>query len=136
MNQNIKENLEYKKLLAKLCRYPSCNNLVPKGESYCYKHKREKQASQSVPFETAVRYNQGLYNTTLFKNIRKKLLQENPHCFRCGIGKEANLQIHHIIAPLGNEDLFYDESNCVVVCEQCHRVITAKEISDRKGRVT
>ena len=120
-------------MLAKLCREPSCNEIIPNTEKYCPKHKKEKQVRQSVPFETAVRHNEGLYNTTLWKKIKKKLLQETPYCCKCGIGiKETKLQVHHIVAPLGNENLFYDESNCVVVCEQCHRLITQKEIQNRK----
>jgi len=94
-------------------------------EKYCSKHQPEKR----VPFKNAVRHNEGLYNTTKWRKLRNITLTEQPLCSICGISnKEASLQVHHIVAPRGNEELFFDENNLTSVCSTCHRKITAKEI--------
>ena len=115
----------------KLCSYPSCNTLIDQHESRCSKHKVNR-----IPFENAIRTNAGLYNTVKWRKMRKQVLKETPCCFRCGISvKEAAMEVHHIIPPKGNEELFFDINNLVSVCKQCHNVITAKEIKiDRQNR--
>jgi 5-methylcytosine-specific restriction endonuclease McrA len=112
---------------AKICRSPNCSELINQNEVYCEKHKKPKLA----PFQNAVRHNEELYNTKEWRKLRKQKIQEMPFCSKCGINE--NLQVHHIVAPRGNPDLFYNESNLTVVCEQCHRLITQKEIAYRKS---
>jgi 5-methylcytosine-specific restriction endonuclease McrA len=67
-------------------------------------------------------------------NLRKKVITGHPWCARCGISKkEAKLEVHHVVPPHGNEELFYNEDNCTVVCGSCHRKITAEEIRRRNN---
>ena len=114
----------------KICRYAGCNTLIEYTERYCNKHKTE---NQRTPFKNAIRSNTNLYNTTLWRKLRKQVLKNMPYCFRCGISiKESPLETHHIVPPLGNPDLFHDINNLVPVCPRCHRIITGKEIRDRK----
>jgi 5-methylcytosine-specific restriction protein A len=108
---------------ARICHYPGCDTLIQPNETYCGQHIRPP----SIPFENAVRSNN--YNTTQWRRLRKKILKEQPNCSRCG--STENLQVHHIIPPRGNEDLFYDESNLTTICATCHRVITNQEIRKR-----
>jgi 5-methylcytosine-specific restriction endonuclease McrA len=112
-----------------ICRYPGCNKLL-ESPGYCEEHIiREKDK----PFSGAIRFNEKLYNTTRWRQLRKKILKEPQSCYRCGIdGNETEFEIHHIIPPMGNEELFFDESNLVAVCPVCHKIITNKEIRDRK----
>jgi 5-methylcytosine-specific restriction protein A len=114
----------------KLCNHPGCSRLIDIGERYCTEHAaREKRK----PFEGANRSNASLYNTAKWRKLRNKILREQPYCYKCGIGKnETSLQVHHVIEPRGDEALFYDESNLLPVCESCHRILTAKEIRNRK----
>jgi 5-methylcytosine-specific restriction protein A len=113
----------------KICNYPGCNTLISQDQRYCDNHSNIKKA---VPFQNAIRSNEGLYNTHKWRQLRKEVLKEQPNCYYCGITKdEAALDIHHIIPPRGNEDLFFDIHNLIAVCKQCHRVITAKEINKR-----
>jgi 5-methylcytosine-specific restriction endonuclease McrA len=109
----------------KICNHPGCNELIEPTERYCPQHKKE----QPKPFSSAIRFNEKLYKTTQWKQLRKKILKEQPACFKCG--STNNLQIHHIIPPLGNEELFFNENNLVVVCLACHQIITNKEIRKR-----
>jgi 5-methylcytosine-specific restriction endonuclease McrA len=88
-------------------------------------HKKEK-----TPFENAIRYNESLYNTTAWRKLRKEVLKEQPVCTKCGA--DTKLEVHHIIPPRGNEELFFDRDNCVTVCQSCHRILTSKEIRERK----
>jgi 5-methylcytosine-specific restriction protein A len=112
-----------------LCRFPGCGTLL-ENQGYCDKHKIEKKTE---PFKNAVKSNEGLYNTTRWRKLRAKLLEEQENCYRCGIFKtESKLEVHHIIPPRGDEELFFDINNLAVVCSECHKVITAQEIQRRK----
>ena len=116
------------KIKKKICNYPDCNRLINPDERYCTEHTKEPKK----PFESAIRYNEALYKTSIWKQLRKKIISEQPNCFYCGIGNtETQLEIHHRIAPRGNEELFFDENNLIVVCGVCHKRLTAKEIRER-----
>ena len=109
----------------KICKEAGCNELIDNG-SYCIKHIKEKPA----PFSNAVRYNEELYNTSRWRELRRELLKENPYCHYCW--STHKLQVHHLKPPLGNEELFFEESNLRVVCEKCHKLLTLCEIQERK----
>jgi 5-methylcytosine-specific restriction protein A len=108
-----------------ICHHPGCNALIQPTERYCEMH-----TPQAIkPFEGAVRYNERLYNTTRWRTLRSKIIKENPSCCKCGVeANESRLEAHHIMPPKGNEELFFNESNIIVVCSACHKIITAKEI--------
>ena len=112
--------------LAKICRAPNCNKLIPSDKAYCEAH----QPPPRIPFANATRSNEVLYKTHRWRTLRKKIIAETPYCVYCGVG--SNLQVHHKIPPRGDEDLFYDEGNCVPICKRCHRLITAREIKNRR----
>jgi 5-methylcytosine-specific restriction endonuclease McrA len=115
----------------KICNYPGCTALIAVTERYCEEHKREN----SKPFQNAVRTNAALYNTARWKKLRSKIVREHPHCSRCGISKnESRLEVHHLVEPRGNEELFFDENNLVPVCDSCHRNLTAQEIYNRRNK--
>jgi len=111
---------------AKICCSPGCNKLIPVGKAYCDKC----QPPARIPFQNAIRSNEGLYNTNRWRKLRKKVLSETPYCIKCGA--DSGLEIHHKIPPRGDIELFYEESNCVPVCRVCHRKITAREILGRR----
>ena len=108
----------------KICREAGCNVLIDTG-SYCKDHIKEKKK----PFENAIRNNVELYNTNLWKKLRKIMLVYYPFCCKCG--NEELLQVHHRVNPMGDDSLFFDLDNLEVVCENCHRIITANSIHDR-----
>jgi 5-methylcytosine-specific restriction protein A len=116
-------------LKRKICNHPGCSVLIDPSERYCPQHKK----GQPPPFENAIRYNESLYKTTLWRQLRNKILKEQTNCFKCGISNdETNLEVHHLIPPRGNEELFFDENNLVAVCPVCHKIITNREIGKRK----
>jgi 5-methylcytosine-specific restriction protein A len=114
----------------KICNHPGCQNFIDITERYCKEHIK----SSHKPFEGAIRYNEELYKTTQWKQLRKKIINENPHCFYCGVSKEEMpLEVHHRIPPRGKEEFFFNEDNLIVVCGGCHKAITGKEINKRKN---
>jgi 5-methylcytosine-specific restriction protein A len=117
-------------MIKKICGHPGCTRLIDKGKTYCKEHTREP--AREEPFKKAVRANASLYNTVRWRNLRTRKIKENPYCVKCGIDK--HLEVHHIIPPRGNEELFFDEENIIVVCQSCHRIITNGEIRGRKRR--
>ena len=111
----------------KLCSEPGCNLLVESPETRCPAHFKPKKVNA---FEKATRANE--YNTSAWRKLRKQHLKRHPHCVKCG--STEKLQVHHTVPPRGNESLFYDEYNLETVCATCHRVLTAKEIADRRRK--
>ncbi|MDR0412008.1 MAG: HNH endonuclease [Treponema sp.] len=123
-----------------LCRAAGCGVLLA-SPGYCTAHKWTKEGGTSAsgrkPFGGAVRGNEGLYNTSEWRRLRRAALKDNPHCTFCGISRNdagAPLELHHIIPPRGNETLFFDSGNVQVVCHACHQRLTQREIDSRKQR--
>jgi len=113
---------------ARICGEAGCGVLIDSNSAYCEKHKKEK-----IPFQNAIRSNEGLYNTTQWRNLRKKILKKYPNCSICGEHPNSlNLEVHHITPPRGDEELFFDESNVIPVCPACHKRLTAMEVYIRK----
>jgi 5-methylcytosine-specific restriction protein A len=110
----------------KICNYQGCNALIDHSEAYCPKHERELPP----PFSGAVRYNESMYKTSRWRSLRAEVLREQTTCFKCGT--EFELEVHHLVPPRGNEELFFDENNLVAVCPACHKVITNREIRNRR----
>lgn len=107
------------------CNFPGCGKLLNE-RGYCPAH----QATRPKPFENAMRPNEALYRTTRWKKLRAEILQKTPFCEFCF--REGALQVHHLIPPRGDEQLFFDRGNLRVICAECHRKITAQEIKQRR----
>ena len=122
-------------MIKRLCIFPSCRELAVNGHKLCEKHLKEsEERRKEYCFQTGKRSNEGMYNTTRWRNLRKKIIKQQPFCSFCGwTGSEDNpLTVDHVICPRGNEDLFYDETNLQVLCRNCHNRKTAEEIRERK----
>ena len=131
-------------MLKKLCQYSGCNEMAEPGHTYCKVHLVESQKkhkewlknhNKKKPFENAARSNN--YNNIEWRNLRKEVLKRDGYqCCQCGITAAESgfpLEIHHIIPPKGNKELFYDIGNCVTLCKYCHARVTAEEI--RKNNI-
>ena len=125
-------------MLKRLCQYSGCDETSEPGHTYCAKHLVESKKKHQEwlknhnkkPFENAVRCNN--YNNAEWRRLRKEVLKRDCYqCRQCGISAEESgypLEIHHIIPPKGNAQLFYDINNCVTLCKVCHARITQAEI--------
>ena len=127
----------------RLCQYSGCNEMAEPGHTYCKTHLVESQkkhqewlkSHKKKPFENAARCNN--YNNSEWRNLRREVLKrDNYQCCQCGItAKESKypLEIHHIIPPKGNKELFFDINNCVTLCKWCHAKETQQEIMNNKS---
>ena len=129
-------------MIKKLCQFSGCNEMAETGHTYCAKHLAESQKKhkewlenhKKKPFENAVRCNN--YNNAEWRHLRREVLErDNYQCRQCmATAAESGfpLEIHHIIPPKGNKELFYDISNCVTLCKWCHARVTQEEILENK----
>ena len=109
---------------AKLCAFPGCFDIATIGK-YC------KQHQKSVKQETSRReiliprdrwgesLNDKFYHTQRWRNLIKDMPRV---CAICGA--EEDIEFHHVIPPRGDEQLFFDATNIVPLCHQCHTRIT------------
>lgn len=74
---------------------------------------------------------QDIYNTTLWKKMRRAKLMEQPLCEICLLQDIITLgeDVHHLISfmeaqdPFERDRLAYDSNNLIVVCRNCHNSI-------------
>jgi 5-methylcytosine-specific restriction endonuclease McrA len=117
-----------------MCKAPNCGHLLDKP-GYCPLHKIERENNKTKPFFNATRSNEELYQSPEWRALKKRVLNDMPFCCYCGIDKkESRLEVHHVISPRGDRDLFLDYHNCVSVCPECHQRITQMEINNRRGK--
>ena len=132
------------RMLKRICQYSGCNEFSETGHIYCKKHLAESKKkhqewlenhNKKKPFENAVRSNN--YNNAEWRHLRKEILErDNYQCRQCGATAEESgfpLEIHHIMAPKGDKELFYDINNCVTLCKLCHARITQQEVRENKS---
>ena len=133
-------------MLKRICQYSGCNEMAVEHHTYCAKHLAESQAKhqewlenhkdkgKKKPFENATRTNN--YNNAEWRALRKAVLKrDNYQCQCCGATAAESgfpLEIHHVIPPKGNRELFYDLNNCVTLCKYCHLRITQAAVRENK----
>jgi 5-methylcytosine-specific restriction protein A len=115
----------------RLCAAPGCRNFVEPPAHYCERHRKKPGKQASVPFAAAVRFNNAMYNTQRWRSLRNRHLKGEPRCVVCGA--DESLQVDHIQAPRGDEELFFNVNNLQTLCAVCHRRKTQMEIDARKG---
>ena len=130
-------------MLKKICQYSGCDEMAEPGHTYCAKHLVESQKKheewlknhKKKPFENAARTNN--YNNVEWRRLRGEVLKRDGYqCRQCGMNAEESgypLEIHHIIAPKGNKELFFDINNCVTLCKWCHAKVTQEEVKENKS---
>lgn len=125
----------------RLCKYPGCTTIIDTDEEVCNdpehikwlaekKREREARIADRKPFQNAERSNDALYHDVRWIRLSKAAIKACPYC--CVCGRQDHLTVDHITAPRGNEELFFDPTNLQVLCFDCHRKKTRKEIADRK----
>jgi 5-methylcytosine-specific restriction protein A len=96
-------------------------------------------AAQRVRFDNERRADdpiRKLYQTKLWRAVRRIVLARDPFCALCSVDSAQALStvVHHVIAARkwieqhgGDESYFYDESNLQGACKPCHDAFTARE---------
>lgn len=69
---------------------------------------------------------QSLYNTPEWKTYRFRFLHYNKNCYACGVSKDsAKLIVDHVKVHKSDEELFWNVSNFIPLCNRCHNTITS-----------
>lgn len=114
------------------CKFPNCGELLGSA-GFCAAHaeygRRLEEERKRRAFADASRANEPLYRTARWRNLRKAAIARNKKCSVCG--KTGELTVHHIVPPRGNIALFFCAENLAVICRDCHRTETAREIRER-----
>jgi len=117
--------------MARLCRVAGCYNIIDDSDVFCSNHIREAKERQEErqkairkPYATAESYNAEYYQTSRWRKLSLKIRTANPQCCMCG--SPNNLSVHHTIEGPLPEELFFDESICVVLCRKCHMTVTQR----------
>lgn len=109
------------------CSY--CNKIHDKYEDCDAKLKHKQKHKQNYNEE----YNK-CYNSKNWKRVREEVLKENNYCceicMQLGVANYKDIQVHHVIKIIDNEDLMFDKSNLIVVCRQHHREIEGKTLKE------
>lgn len=111
----------------KMCKMPGCASYAT-DDGYCAKHHGYRVADAPKPrkpWDGANRPNDPLYNTQRWKVLRDKVRKERGECAICGT--IHSLTVHHVVPPKGDAELFYDVTNLVVLCRDCHNRMTSAE---------
>ena len=121
-------------MLRRKCKATGCCRYRMEGSDYCVEHQNltRRDEERCKPFYVnSGRNNQRLYMSARWKSMRTEKLKEIPYCEKCGA--EAT-EVHHVIPPNGDEDLFYDRTNLMSICHRCHAIETQRESEERKQR--
>lgn len=118
----------------RLCNWAGCNKLTVGNQFYCPYHQDvAAQNRKASAFKTATRYAD--YNSPEWRALRSRILSERPYCEKCGISRhDAKLHVHHIVPVRYVPEAFLRESNLIVLCENCHRTETQREIAERRQK--
>lgn len=119
--------------LRKICSASGCSRLTEGNNKYCSLHQYlnvEDEKRRQQYFASATSDFQYLYNNPKWKSLQQQQLRANPVCQLCGQAQAT--EVHHVIPHRGNEDLFYDPSNLISLCHNCHSEETRKEVLQRQ----
>ena len=105
------------------CNHPGCSALIEAGQTYCEKHRKEKQKQSDS--QRATSHQRGY--TVTWRKYRLMYLREHPLCVMCEAeGKIVSATVvDHIIPHKGDMNLFWDTNNHQALCKRHHDIKTA-----------
>ena len=104
------------------CSFPGCPELIPSGERFCSKHKKEEQKRYDKQRGTAA---QRGYDAR-WRRYKKRYITEHPLCINYEECHNVATVVDHIISVNQGGD-FWDPNNHQPMCKPCHDRKTAKE---------
>lgn len=66
-----------------------------------------------------------LYSSPRWKELRARVLKEEPVCRVCG--ERASTEVDHVEPASKRPDLFFDRANVRGICEPCHKAKSSSE---------
>lgn len=106
-------------------RCSRCRTLIDYGNTYCDKCysaviKSKKDGLKNKRVEATTK-------SSRWKEVRRRIVLRDKCCILClkryNYVNMKNLQVHHIVKRVDNEDLIYEPSNLVTLCRQCHEEV-------------
>lgn len=93
---------------------PGCPTLVPRGQTRCSVHKRQRDRDRGTAYQRG-------YDAR-WRKYRERYLQEHPLCVPCGEKGRvtAATVVHHRVPHKGDQVLFWDPNNHEASCAPCH----------------
>lgn len=70
------------------------------------------------------------WNTSRWRNLRRRFLQADPICNRCNAAPSEHL--HHLV-PVSEGGEGFDPENLQALCRACHHAVTAEHYRFRKA---
>lgn len=124
--------------IQRICKHQGCVRFRLEGSDFCSKHQadqeeldRRREERKMEFYKNLPRTTSEFYHTSMWRQERKKFLEEHPYCESCG---EKSTEIHHDWPDktyLTDEYMFYDKSHWVPLCHDCHTKISNRRANRR-----
>ena len=104
--------------MAHACKWPGCPEITPE-RGHCPRHaKRGEQLAGERDRRQRDPEVRKLYNSSAWRKLRRRLLDEDPVCRRCR--REWATECHHVRKVKDRPDLALDADNAKPLCRSCH----------------
>lgn len=117
--------MNYCKHLKKRKNKPYCNILKKEITlSQCQEcvNKEYKNAQYNVKTVQKKKAHHTKKRITVSKEVYNAVIQRDKYCCRL-CGSTNWIQCHHILYRSEKKDLINDINNCIMLCENCHRIV-------------
>lgn len=112
-----------------ICRAQGCNAKIG-SKGYCATHAHLDVYVPGTSHRPQA-YWSAWYRSARWRALRREVIGAQGGC--CAVcGCTTLLEVHHRVPHRGDEELFYNRDNLMVLCKRHHNEITAIEIQRRK----
>lgn len=105
-------------------RCQECDNKEYKSkskENSLYKNKKSTLKGKS-PVKSGITKNKSNKRITVTKEVYNIVIERDKYCCRL-CGSTTWIQLHHILYRSQRKDLINDINNCIMLCDNCHRLV-------------
>ena len=109
----------------RICLHPGCRALTDQAK--CPEHRTNYTEGQQSYEQTPERQeSHRFYNTTRWRNLRRKHLRSSPLCAHCLTEDRTTLanQVDHVVPRKERPDLAMDPTNLQSLCPRHHAIKT------------
>lgn len=137
-----RKNKPFCKLLDREITLSECNSINSENKCREYKTKKEdnlaykkKRCTKFTEYsakgtvKSTVRYcksakmkNKSNKRITVLKEVYNIVIERDKYCCRL-CGSTNLIQLHHILYRSQRKDLINDINNCIMLCDNCHRLV-------------
>ena len=111
-------NLLNKEIRFSLCR--ECDNKEYKKSDI--KISKKSTLKEKSPVKSGKMKNKSNKRITVSKEVYNIVIERDKYCCRV-CGSTNWIQLHHILYRSQRKDLINDINNCIMLCDNCHRLV-------------